>query len=451
MSYKKILLTAGLLVAILCAKPGVARYFPTHDQSPVLRNTHAIPDYKKSRLTVSYNLAVKPGDGVLVQLLLLDVDNKEISQAKTIITGDIGRDVSATNQKKIDIHFLQAAMLYKVKFVRLIAKTPNTPDLKRLLLDFDSTRLVKTLIAVGKERNHYSEASRKQLTQVRSMIRKSFTNAGMHLSTQYFRVKNIKGENIIGTIRSKKPGAKTLVIGAHYDTVEDSPGLDDNGTGISALMEMATILSKYSFDYNIKFVAFDLEEAINSIPDAEGIEGSAAFVRDSLEKPSQVIGCINLDMIGYSTEIDSTQQFPAELKDVFPELYNRVEQNKFRGNFLLVISNEASASMSQTLQSVNSEFVPQLISLIVPVPGKGEMMPDFRRSDHANFWDKGYPAISLGDGAFSRNPHYHSSEDQFDDINLFFFSSVTKLLLLTIAKEGRLNNSTTMTSKVSNN
>jgi hypothetical protein len=309
-------------------------------------------------------------------------------------------------------------------------------DLQKLLHDYDSARQVRNLQWLGKERNMYSTASKKQLDDVRRMIRQTFGKAGLSVHSQQFEVGGFKGENIIGELRSKKQGAKTLVVGAHYDTVEGSPGVDDNGTGVAALLEVATILSKYKFDCNIKFVALDLEEVINSLPNS-GEQGSAALVNSGLAK-DDISGFINLDMIGYSTDVNNSQHFPQELAGIFPDLYTRVQKDSFRGDFLLVISNDASAAMAGTLQSVGTKFIPSLNIIVIPVPGKGEDMPDFRRSDHARFWDKGYQAISLGDGAFSRNPHYHSGQDQFPDINLGFMASVTRLLLLTIAQQGEM-------------
>ena len=50
---------------------------------------------------------------------------------------------------------------------------------------------------------------------------------------------------------------------------------------------------------------------------------------------------------------------------------------------------------------------PAMPTLALAVPGRGEALPDVRRSDHAAFWDEGYPAVMLTDTANFRNPHYH--------------------------------------------
>lgn len=423
---------------------------PADNQAPQIRNVSAKPDYTQRTLAISYDLADKENDSIAVRVVLMDANNRVIDQEGVELTGDLGFPVFAKAKKKASLRFTDPQLLRSVRTLKLVANDPHRPSLQKLLNDFDSARLVRNMMLIGKERNVYSKASMAQLQTVRQAISESFGKAGLTSRAQSFQVSNISGENIIGELRSTTPGAKTLVIGAHYDAVEGSPGMDDNATGVAALMEVATILSKYDFGYNIKFVAFDLEEVLKDVPDAQGLEGSAAFVnKGGIEKDENIVGFINLDMLGYYSKEDNSQFFPEVLKGVFPEIYDRVEKDKFRGNFLLVISNVASAPMFNTLQSVGSQYLPLLNIINVAVPGNGEYMPDFRRSDHANFWDKGYSAISLGDGAFSRNPHYHTPDDTFKDINLSFFGSVTRLLLLTAAAQSDIKNASTAIVRVS--
>lgn len=58
------------------------------------------------------------------------------------------------------------------------------------------------------------------------------------------------------------PEDAPLVVGAHLDTVEGTPGLDDNGSGVAAMLEVARVLaaSDCGFANSVFFVAFDLEE-----------------------------------------------------------------------------------------------------------------------------------------------------------------------------------------------
>lgn len=54
------------------------------------------------------------------------------------------------------------------------------------------------------------------------------------------------------------------MIGGHFDSVPSSPGVDDNGSGCTAVLELARLLkqNKCSFDKTIIFALFDLEENV---------------------------------------------------------------------------------------------------------------------------------------------------------------------------------------------
>ena len=54
-----------------------------------------------------------------------------------------------------------------------------------------------------------------------------------------------------------------MVIGAHYDTVGNTSGLNDNGSGVGVMLEMVRLLEHCKTKYSIIFVAFDLEELVS--------------------------------------------------------------------------------------------------------------------------------------------------------------------------------------------
>ena len=57
---------------------------------------------------------------------------------------------------------------------------------------------------------------------------------------------------------------RVVVIGAHYDTVVNTSGLNDNGSGIGVMLEMVRLLENCRTRYSIIFVAFDLEEIVSA-------------------------------------------------------------------------------------------------------------------------------------------------------------------------------------------
>jgi hypothetical protein len=63
------------------------------------------------------------------------------------------------------------------------------------------------------------------------------------------------------------------------------------------------------------------------------------------------------------------------------------------------------------------------------IPSRGHLLPDTRRSDHAPFWDLGYPAIMVTDTAELRNPHYHAASDRLETLDLDFLTAVCRGLI----------------------
>ncbi|MEO8048287.1 MAG: M28 family peptidase, partial [Nitrospirota bacterium] len=93
--------------------------------------------------------------------------------------------------------------------------------------------------------------------------------------------------------------------------------------------------------------------------------------------------------------------------------------------------NEASRSLVNQLEQEAQRQAAPLKTLSLVVQSRGEAMPHTRRSDHASFWDVGYPAVMLTDTANFRNPHYHRETDITDTLNIEFLSSVAATVTAT--------------------
>jgi len=68
--------------------------------------------------------------------------------------------------------------------------------------------------------------------------------------------------------------------------------------------------------------------------------------------------------------------------------------------------------------------VPDLPVETLSVPSNGMVIPAVRLSDHAPFWDLGYPAVMVTDTSFYRNPHYHAATDTIETLNIEFMAKV---------------------------
>ena len=264
-------------------------------------------------------------------------------------------------------------------------------------------RLFAHLQALVGPRHPFS--SPKKLQQVESYVGHQFRRPGVSVEVHPFQALGRTYHNVLATVAAQKPGPP-LIVAAHFDTVEDSPGADDNASGLAVLLETARLAQSEAFARPVRFIAFNLEE--------EDRLGSRAYVDDLHRKGEDICGAIVLECVGYARNEPGTQQRPPHVPIDVPTI----------GNFLAVVGNEASQGLVAAFTAANRAVPPlKMISLVVP--GCGEQLPDTRRSDHAAFWDHGYPAIMLTDTANFRNPHYHRPTDTIDTLNVIFLSHVT--------------------------
>lgn len=123
--------------------------------------------------------------------------------------------------------------------------------------------------------------------------------------------------NVIGYIPARKPTTKSFLFTAHYDHLgQDSvnaeifAGANDNASGVSVILEVARVLQQYqtSADYHIVFIAFSGEE--------EGLLGSKWYVDHPMFPLNDIVGVINLDMVG----VGDSEIIAGTDPDLFPEL-----------------------------------------------------------------------------------------------------------------------------------
>src|SRR5262245_6411891 len=77
---------------------------------------------------------------------------------------------------------------------------------------------------------------------------------------QEFETQGTAGANVIGVVRARGP--EMIVVGAHHDTVPDSPGAYDDAGGVGVLVELARALAREpSRTRTVVFLSFDGEEA----------------------------------------------------------------------------------------------------------------------------------------------------------------------------------------------
>lgn len=114
---------------------------------------------------------------------------------------------------------------------------------------------------------------RQRFGRVTTRLEKYLDDIGLNTTVQSFYLpreygRRLEGRNIIGRWDGAHSGTASdqiVVIGGHYDTVYYSPGVDDNGSGCAAVMELARLVTKHQCKFNrtLMFVFFDMEENVS--------------------------------------------------------------------------------------------------------------------------------------------------------------------------------------------
>ena len=266
----------------------------------------------------------------------------------------------------------------------------------------DPQQLRRTLQRIVGERNPFS--NQRHLTAVEDFIERELGSYGLAVENDYFSYRGRKFRNIVGRLTSQRE-ASSIILAAHFDSVEGTPGADDNASGVVVLLEAARLLCRARLRSQLLFCAFNLEE-LHMI-------GSTAFVKKLRSAGAKIDAMISLEMVGYTDSRPGSQKYPMGLSWLYPD----------RGDFIGVIGNWNSHALLRKFAGRMGQ-VPGLAVETLSVPGNGGLIPAVRLSDHAPFWDAGYRALMITDTSFFRNPHYHGSSDTLDTLNLDFMAKV---------------------------
>lgn len=262
------------------------------------------------------------------------------------------------------------------------------------------------------ERSPFS--SQLHLTAVGNYIEKELKSYGLSVESDTFTYRGKRYRNVIGYTGPQRNTPLTI-LGAHFDSVEGTPGADDNASGVAVLLEAARILTQFRLRSQVLFCAFNLEE-LNMI-------GSTHFAEKLKAAGARVSAMISLETVGFTDSRPGGQQYPLGLRWFYPD----------RGNFIAVVGNWRSNLLLRKFSRLIRR-VPGLPVETLTVLGNGFLIPQVRLSDHSPFWDLGYPALLVTDTAFFRNPHYHGPSDTLETLDLNFMARVCQGMICAISQ-----------------
>ncbi len=269
---------------------------------------------------------------------------------------------------------------------------PPALNTHEVQLQSELRRDVETLATKIGERNLPFHAQ--ELERAAEFIDTSLRTAGYQPQSQWYRAAGAKCRNVEVEIRGASRPQEIVLVGAHYDSAPDSPGADDNASGVAAMLALARHFATAKPRRTLRFVGFANEEPPYFWREEMG---SLVYAKRSRERGEHIVAMLSLESVGVYSTAPGSQHYPLGLGLLYP---SRADFVAFVGNVYsrpLVHQAIASFRIAATLPSLGA-------ALPNAIPGVGW-------SDHWAFWQQGYPGIEITDTALFRNPLYHTPGD----------------------------------------
>jgi hypothetical protein len=253
------------------------------------------------------------------------------------------------------------------------------------------------------------------LSRAAAYIEQTWQIQGYSVERQEYQTRGETIANLAVSRAGTDPLAGIIVVGAHYDSVVGSPGANDNGTGVAALLEIARQLTARKLCRTVHLVAF-----VNEEPPffKTASMGSRVYAKMARARGDDIRAMLCLETIGYYSDAPDSQHYPPLFNLFYPE----------RGNFIGFVSDFRSRSLLKQAVAafrVASDFPVEYLSTFSFIPGV-----DW--SDHWSFWREDIPAVMVTDTAPYRYPYYHTSLDTVDKVSYPQLARVTDGLLAVV-------------------
>jgi Zn-dependent M28 family amino/carboxypeptidase len=250
-----------------------------------------------------------------------------------------------------------------------------------------------------------------RLAAARDYIETTWQAQGYEVGVQEYETHGVTCANLeVSRLGASRPG-EILLVGAHYDSVRDCPGGNDNGSGVAALLEIARHFAALAPALTVRFVAFVNEEPPFFMTRRQG---SAVYAKAARARGDDIRLMVSLETMGYYSDAPKSQRYPPLFRYFYPD----------RGNFLGLVSDLRSRRVMRQVAKVfreRSDFPLEHTATLRWIPG-------IAWSDHLPFWRQGYRALMATDTAFYRYRYYHTAQDTADKLAYPAFGRATEAL-----------------------
>jgi len=180
-----------------------------------------------------------------------------------------------------------------------------------------------------------------------------------------------------------------LIFG-HFDTVSNCPGADDDASGVATVLAAAYLLSQYTFEHTIRFIAFSGEE--------QWMLGSHEYVEEAVQNGDNIVAVLNVDMIGFALTPD--------------------EASKIK-----IYDNGAPGWVTDFTVNISEMYYDYIHLTTIP--------SGYADSDQTYFWEYGFDGIFYHEYNF--NDYYHTSQDTMAHMNIPYALNCSRLSIATLA------------------
>jgi hypothetical protein len=264
----------------------------------------------------------------------------------------------------------------------------------------DAEALRVDVVALSEDIGPRSVFQGDSLERAAAYVTKRFEELGFSVTRNEYRVGGVVCANLEVELRGILKPEEIVVVGAHYDSVPQTPGADDNASGVAALLALAESWAKAAPERTVRFVAFANEEPIYFQTE---LMGSRVYAKMCKARGDKIVAMLSLESMGYFSDEKKSQKYPFPLSLFYPS----------RGNFIAVVGNRESKALVTRVAKV-MRATKALPVERASLPGK---LQGVGWSDHWAFWQEGYPAAMITDTAPFRNPHYHRGTDTAEKLD----------------------------------
>jgi len=204
-----------------------------------------------------------------------------------------------------------------------------------------------------------------------------------------------ESQNVIGTHQGTDPDSDEIIIfNAHYDTVKETVGAIDDGSGTVGVLAAAYVLSQYSFKRTMEFVAVSGEEI--------GLCGSHAYARELYKQQIPILVEFNADMIGKATSAETSRKIGLSLTEDAGWIADTMEN----------MTKDYGFNFNITRRDMNRDAT------------RGG-------SDYFEFIQLGYESVAVWQG--EGDPYMHTPKDNISNVNFSYLVNTTRHIAATMA------------------